>query len=79
MSIERYVLATYFENMLVYANVIMKQLSQGRYQLLRKDDAGKGRSQQGLELDVLIKKVEILEVLRHFLVGNPLKRLYLLL
>ena len=28
--------------MLIYANVIMKQLSQGRYQLLRKDDAGKG-------------------------------------
>ena len=52
VSIERYVLANYFENMLIYANVIMKQLSQGRYQLLRKDDAGKGRSQQGLELDV---------------------------
>lgn len=52
VSIERYVLATYFENMLIYANVIMKQLSQGRYQLLRKNDAGKGRSQQGLELDV---------------------------
>ncbi len=52
VSIERYVLATYFENMLIYANVIMKQLSQGRYQLLRKDDASKGRSQQGLELDV---------------------------
>lgn len=52
VSIERYVLATYFENMLIYANVIMKQLSQRRYQLLRKDDAGKGRSQQGLELDV---------------------------
>lgn len=52
VSIERYVLATYFENMLIYANVIMKQLSQGRYQFLRKDDAGKGRSQQGLELDV---------------------------
>ena len=52
VSIERYVLATYFENMLIYANVIMKQLSQGRYQLLRKDYAGKGRSQQGLELDV---------------------------
>lgn len=52
VSIERYVLATYFENMLIYANAIMKQLSQGRYQLLRKDDAGKGRSQQGLELDV---------------------------
>lgn len=52
VSIERYVLATYFENMLIYANVIMEQLSQGRYQLLRKDDAGKGRSQQGLELDV---------------------------
>ena len=52
VSIERYVLATYFENMLIYANVIMKQLTQGRYQLLRKDEAGKGRSQQGLELDV---------------------------
>lgn len=52
VSIERYVLATYFENMLIYANVIMKQLTQGRYQLIRKDEAGKGRSQQGLELDV---------------------------
>ncbi len=53
VSLERYVLAAYFENVLMYANKIMERLSQGRYQLLRRDYASKGRSQQGLELDVL--------------------------
>lgn len=53
VSLERYVLAAYFEHVLRYANVTMKRLSQGRYQLLRRDYASKGRSQQGLELDVL--------------------------
>lgn len=52
VSLERYVLATYFEHMLLYANRIFKQLTQGRYQLIRKDEAEKGRKQQGLELDV---------------------------
>ena len=52
VSLERYVLAAYFEKILLYANEIMKKLSQGRYIMLRKDYAGKGTSKQGLELDV---------------------------
>lgn len=52
VSLERYVLAAYFEKMLIYANEIMKKLTQDRYILLRKDYASKGSSKQGLELDV---------------------------
>lgn len=52
VSLERYVLAAYFEKMLIYANDMMKKLTQNRYILLRKDYAGKGTSKQGLELDV---------------------------
>lgn len=73
VSIERYVLATYFENMLIYANVIMKQLSQGRYQLLRKDDAGKGRSQQGLELDVFDQESGNIRSIKTFSGGESFK------
>ncbi|MFQ9072376.1 MAG: SbcC/MukB-like Walker B domain-containing protein [Faecalibacillus faecis] len=51
VSIER-CFSDYFEHMLLYANRIFKQLTQGRYQLIRKDEAEKGRKQQGLELDV---------------------------
>lgn len=52
VSLERYVLAAYFEKMLIYANEMMKELTQGRYKLMRRDYAGKGNSKQGLELDV---------------------------
>ena len=52
VSLERYVLAAYFEKMLLYANEMMKKLSQGRYRLVRKDYASKGNAKQGLELDV---------------------------
>lgn len=52
VSLERYVLAAYFEKMLLYANDMMKELTQGRYRLVRKDYASKGSSKQGLELDV---------------------------
>lgn len=52
VSLERYVLAAYFEKMLIYANTIMKKLTQDRYILLRKDYASKGTAKQGLELDV---------------------------
>ena len=52
VSLERYVLAAYFEKILLYANEIMKKLSQGRYVMLRKDYASKGMAKQGLELDV---------------------------
>lgn len=53
ISFERYVLAAYFENILVYANVLLKRMSQGRYQLYRRDNRSKGNGKQGLELDVL--------------------------
>ncbi|MFV0396117.1 MAG: AAA family ATPase [Coprobacillaceae bacterium] len=53
VSFERYVLAAYFERMLVYANEILTKMSQGRYQLYRRDNRSKGNAKQGLELDVL--------------------------
>ena len=53
ISFERYVLAAYFENILVYANILLQKMSQGRYQLFRRDNRSKGSGKQGLELDVL--------------------------
>ena len=53
ISFERYVLAAYFENILTYANILLNRMSQGRYQLYRRDNRSKGASKQGLELDVL--------------------------
>lgn len=53
ISFERYVLAAYFENILVYANILLKRMSQGRYQLYRRDNRSKGAGKQGLDLDVL--------------------------
>lgn len=53
ISFERYVLAAYFENILAYANILLKRMSQGRYQLYRRDNRSKGAGKQGLELDVL--------------------------
>lgn len=53
VSFERYVLAAYFENILVYANHLLDIMSQGRYQLSRRDSRSKGNAKQGLELDVL--------------------------
>lgn len=53
VSFERYVLAAYFENILVYANHLLNTMSEGRYQLIRRDSRSKGNAKQGLELDVL--------------------------
>lgn len=52
VSFERYVLAAYFEKVLVYANEILIKMSQGRYRLYRRDNRSKGSAKQGLELDV---------------------------
>ena len=52
LSFERYVLATYFEHILEYANVELLKMSQGRFSLYRKNEI-KGTKQQGLELCVL--------------------------
>lgn len=52
MSFERYVLAAYFEMILRYANEELKQLSEGRYELVRRHEA-KGNAGAGLDLDIL--------------------------
>ena len=52
MSFERYVLSSYFEHILEYANVELLKMSQGRFALYRKQDT-KGARQQGLDLSVL--------------------------
>lgn len=51
MSFEKYVLAIYFEDVIEYANEILKKLTD-RYILLRKDDLGSGNSHQGLDIDI---------------------------
>ncbi len=52
LSFERYVLAAYFENILLYANVLLAKMTQGRYQLYRRTNRAKGNAKQGLDLDV---------------------------
>lgn len=52
LSFERYVLASYFEQILVYANVFLSKMTQGRYMLYRRSVATAKNSKQGLELDV---------------------------
>lgn len=52
ISFERYVLSSYFEHILEYANVELKKMSQGRFVLYRKSES-KGNKQQGLDLSVL--------------------------
>lgn len=52
MSFERYVLSSYFEHILEYANVELLKMSQGRFALYRKQSV-KGVKQQGLDLSVL--------------------------
>lgn len=52
MSFERYVLSTYFEHILEYANIELLKMSQGRFALYRKQSI-KGTKQQGLDLSVL--------------------------
>ena len=51
-SFERYVLSTYFENILEYANIELAKMSNGRFALYRKVET-KGAKQQGLDLNVL--------------------------
>ena len=52
LSFERYVLSTYFENILEYANIELAKMSNGRFALYRKVET-KGAKQQGLDLNVL--------------------------
>ena len=52
LSFERFVLIGYFENILSHANTRLSKMTDGRFELYRKEDKGKGNAQQGLELEV---------------------------
>lgn len=52
LTFERYVLAAYFDEIIKAANARLAKMAQGRFVLMRKDERGKGRKQEGLELEV---------------------------
>lgn len=53
LAFEQYVQASYFNRILSEANKRLRLMSDGRFELLRRDEALDFRSQSGLELDVL--------------------------
>ncbi|HBP66489.1 MAG TPA: SMC family ATPase [Desulfosporosinus sp.] len=53
LAFEQFVQASYFNQIIAEANKRLLGLSNGRYELLRKENATDYRSQSGLELDVL--------------------------
>ncbi|WP_234122212.1 AAA family ATPase [Clostridium hydrogenum] len=52
ISFERYMLAAYFDDIIDAANIRLRKMNAGRYELNRIKEKMKGRSQQGLELEV---------------------------
>lgn len=52
ISFERYVLASYFEDIITAANLRLSRMSCNRYELLRKEEVGDKRKGQGLDLEV---------------------------
>lgn len=52
ITFERYVLAAYFDEIISAANVRLNKMAAGRFILSRKEEKGKGRKQEGLELEV---------------------------
>jgi len=52
ITFERYVLAAYFDEIIAAANLRLIKMAGGRYLLKRKEEKGKGRGQEGLELEV---------------------------
>ncbi|MDD6795659.1 MAG: AAA family ATPase [Clostridiaceae bacterium] len=52
ITFERFVLASYFQEIIDSANIRLSKMTGERYKLKRKEDKGKGRAQQGLELEV---------------------------
>lgn len=53
LAFEQYVQASYFVQIIIEANKRLSQMTNRRYELLRKEDSTDYRSQSGLELDVL--------------------------
>lgn len=52
VNFERYVLASYFEDIIEAANYRFSKMTSGRFELLRKQDMGDKRKGQGLDLEV---------------------------
>lgn len=52
ITFERYVLAAYFDEIISAANARLNKMAGGRFILRRKEEKGKGRKQEGLELEV---------------------------
>lgn len=52
VSFERYVLAAFFNDIIDAANVRLKKMTSGRYQMSRITQKGKGNGQSGLEIEV---------------------------
>ncbi|NMD69244.1 SMC family ATPase [Bacillus sp. DNRA2] len=50
ITFERFVLASFLDDILTQANARLTKMTSGRYQLLRKTDRSKGAGQSGLEL-----------------------------
>lgn len=50
LSFERYVLTVYFDEIIAHANERLKEMTQGRYLLVRDDEYEGGRGQKGLDL-----------------------------
>lgn len=72
MSFERYVLSTYFEQILEFANVELLKMSQGRFALYRKKDV-KGAKQQGLDLCVLDYETGVMRDIQSLSGGESFK------
>lgn len=53
MMLETYIQATYFERILVRANIRLQKMSGGQYDLKRRAEADNKKSQSGLELDII--------------------------
>ncbi|MDF2699170.1 MAG: sbcC [Haloplasmataceae bacterium] len=53
LTFERFVLAAYFDEIIRAANLRLIEMSNNRYVLIRKEEKGKGASQQGLDLEVI--------------------------
>ncbi|MEC3885919.1 SMC family ATPase [Halobacillus sp. HZG1] len=53
LSLERYVLASYLDEILIQANLRLDQMTDHRYQLIRSDAIAKRGAQSGLDLEVI--------------------------
>ena len=52
ISFERYILASYFEDIIEAANIRLEKMTGDRFSLIRKTSKSKGAGQKGLELEI---------------------------